>query len=114
VGYLPTSSHELLHHRGINRPVLCADNGSPVVLHPPEQTNMPIEIHDKGLEEVGDRLLDGGGTCKHFGHSMLESLPTIGTPLFCYIPDDAEDRMHRAVTGWKWDKRDLDPPDLPR
>jgi hypothetical protein len=75
---------------------------------------MPIEIHDKGLEEVGDRLLDRRSTCEHFGHSVLESLPTIGAPLLCHIPDDTEDRMHSAVSGWKWDERDLDPPDLPR
>lgn len=114
VRFLPTSVQKLLYDHRISGPVMRAENGSPVVLHPPEQTDMPIEIHDNCLEKVGDRLIESRGTRKHSSHGMLESLPTIGAPLFRHIPNDAEDRLHRTVTGCERDERHLNPPHLSR
>ncbi len=46
---LPTASQELLHHGRVDRPVLHTHDRLPIVLHPPEETDLPIKTDHNRL-----------------------------------------------------------------
>ncbi len=114
IGLLFADAYKPLHHRGIDRPVPLAGNGSSVVLYQPEQADAPVEAYRNRSEKFRDRLLDRGGFCKDFRHSMLEGLTAIGTLLFRDIANHTQHRLHHTIIGDERHRRHLDPADLSR